>query len=87
VHCYAGISRSTAAALAILCQFNPGRELEAAQALRRAAPHARPNHCIIAIADQIMGLDGRLEGAVEAIGPGNYEGGPTPLVELSMTLK
>jgi len=87
VHCYAGISRSTAAALAILCQFNPGRELEAAQALRRAAPHARPNRRIIAIADQIMGLDGRLEDAVEAIGPGNYEGGPTPLVELSMTLK
>ncbi|MDE0727883.1 MAG: hypothetical protein OSB82_15625, partial [Alphaproteobacteria bacterium] len=70
-----------------LCQFNPGRELEAAQALRRAAPHARPNRRIIAIADQIMGLDGRLEDAVEAIGPGNYEGGPTPLVELSMTLK
>jgi predicted protein tyrosine phosphatase len=87
VHCYAGISRSTAAALAILCQFNPGRELEAAQALRRAAPHAKPNRRIIAIADHLMGLDSRLQDAVEAMGPGNYAGEPTPLVELSMMLK
>ncbi len=86
VHCYAGVSRSTAAALSILCQFNPGRELEAAQALRRAAPHARPNRAIIVLADEVLALDSRLVAAVDAIGPGHYEGGPTPLVELSMTL-
>lgn len=86
VHCYAGISRSTAAALAILCQYNPGREMEAAWALRKAAPHAKPNRRIIAIADRLMGLDNRLEEAVETIGPGNYEGGQAPMAALSMTL-
>ena len=86
VHCYAGVSRSTAAALTILCHFNPGRELDAALALRRAAPHAKPNRQIIAMADQLMGLENRLQKAVDTIGPGTYEGGPTPLVELSLTL-
>ncbi len=86
VHCYAGVSRSTAAALSILCHYNPGREMEAAAALRQAAPHAKPNGRIVALADRVMGLDGRLVGAVEAMGPGFYEGGPTPLVELPMTL-
>lgn len=85
VHCYAGVSRSTAAALTILCHYNPGREMDAAMALRRAAPHAKPNRQIIAIADRLMGLESRLEKAVDAIGPGSYAGGPTPLVELSLT--
>jgi len=87
VHCYAGVSRSTAAALTILCYFNPGREMDAATALRRAAPHAKPNRQIIAIADQLMGLKNRLQEAVDAIGPGTYEGGATPLVKLSLTLQ
>lgn len=86
VHCYAGVSRSTAAALCILCHYNPGRETAAAAALRQAAPHAKPNRQIIALADRVMGLDNRLVAAVETMGPGLYEGGPTPLVELSMTL-
>ena len=86
VHCYAGVSRSTAAALSILCQYNPGREMEAAQALRRAAPHAKPNRRIIAIADRLLESDNRLVEAVDAIGQGSYEGGPTPLVELPLTL-
>lgn len=85
VHCYAGVSRSTAAALAILCQYNPGREMEAAQALRSAAPHARPNRLIIGIADRLLRSENRLVEAVDAIGPGSYEGGPTPLVELPLT--
>ncbi|MDA1101769.1 MAG: protein tyrosine phosphatase [Proteobacteria bacterium] len=85
VHCYAGVSRSTAAALTILCQYNPGREMEAAQALRRAAPHAKPNRRMIAIADRLLQSENRLVEAVDAIGPGSYEGGPTPLVELPLT--
>ena len=36
--------------------------------------------------DRVLGLDNRLVEAVAAIGPGSYEGGPTPLVKLSMTL-
>jgi predicted protein tyrosine phosphatase len=86
VHCYAGVSRSTAAALTILCQYNPGREMEAAQALRRAAPHAKPNRRIIAIADRVLQSNNRLVEAVDAMGPGDYEGGGTPLVELPLTL-
>ncbi len=86
VHCYAGVSRSTAAALTILCQYNPGREMEATQALRRAAPHAKPNRRIIAIADQLLRSENRLVEAVDAMGQGSYAGGPTPLVELPLTL-
>ena len=41
IHCWAGISRSTAAAFISLCALNPGREeLVLAQALRRASPTA-----------------------------------------------
>jgi predicted protein tyrosine phosphatase len=40
VRCLAGVSRSTAAALILLCQRNPGREPEAARELRARAPHA-----------------------------------------------
>lgn len=86
VHCYAGVSRSTAAALTILCQYNPGREMEAAKALRKAAPHARPNQSIIAISDRLLQSQNRLVEAVKTIGPGSYEGGPTPLVKLPITL-
>jgi len=68
IHCYAGISRSTAAALIALSLDMDGREMEAAQTLRRAAPHAQPNRRIIALADQILGRQGRLVGAREAMG-------------------
>src|SRR5450755_1413110 len=38
VHCYAGISRSTAGAFVAACALNPDRdELEIAQAIRRAS--------------------------------------------------
>lgn len=72
IHCYAGVSRSTAAALILMSLHNPGREHAAAQTLRDRAPHAQPNRRIIRIADQIMGLDGRLIGAVEAMGEADY---------------
>jgi predicted protein tyrosine phosphatase len=60
VHCMSGISRSPAAVLALLAQNNPGMEDEAARALRKAAPHVRPNKLIVGIADQLLGLNGRL---------------------------
>jgi|TARA_Y100000310_G_scaffold340973_1_gene438583 predicted protein tyrosine phosphatase len=83
VHCYAGISRSTAVALIALTMKRPGRESDAAQALREAAPHASPNRLIISLADRLLGLEGRLVAAREAIGAGTQaqEG---PLVELSV---
>jgi predicted protein tyrosine phosphatase len=83
VHCYAGISRSTAAAL-IARVVKSGNALDAALALRRAAPHARPNSLIIDLADQILGLDGGLIEARQAMGDGvpAVEG---TLVELPVT--
>jgi predicted protein tyrosine phosphatase len=67
IHCYAGISRSTAAALIVLCRYNQGREREAAQLLRQRAPHAYPNQRMIALADDLMGCGGRLQEAVDTM--------------------
>lgn len=65
IHCYAGVSRSTAAALAVLCSYNEGRENDAARLLRERAPHAYPNRRMIAFADDLLGCGGRLREAVE----------------------
>ncbi len=70
VHCYAGISRSTAAALIALALDAEGREREAGLALRRAAPHARPNARIVALGDEILGRHGRLLDGLRAMGAG-----------------
>ncbi|MDK1025547.1 MAG: dual specificity protein phosphatase family protein [Gammaproteobacteria bacterium] len=83
IHCYAGISRSTAVALLALCIKKQCAELDAALALRTAAPHAKPNQLIISLADEILILNGRLIAALEAMGSGTpaSEG---PLVSLSI---
>ena len=70
IHCYAGVSRSTATALIGLVVKAPGREAEAAAALRAAAPHAQPNRRLVALADEILGCGGRLVAARDAIGYG-----------------
>jgi predicted protein tyrosine phosphatase len=71
MHCYAGISRSTAAAFVSICALNPERdELMIAQALRRASPTALPNSRIVALADCLLRRDGRMVAAIEAIGRG-----------------
>jgi predicted protein tyrosine phosphatase len=71
VHCWMGISRSPAAALAIACARAPHRdEAEIATALRRASPTATPNPLIVALADRLLGRDGRLIAAAAAIGRG-----------------
>jgi predicted protein tyrosine phosphatase len=70
IHCYAGISRSTAAAFATVCALNPDRdEAGIALALRRASPTAMPNARIVQLADGILGRQGRMVAAVAAIGP------------------
>jgi predicted protein tyrosine phosphatase len=82
VHCYAGISRSTAGAFVTACALNPGRaELQIANELRRCSNTASPNRRIVSIADQLLGRNGRMIGAIEAIGPGTaaYEGVPFQL--------
>jgi len=71
VHCYAGISRSTAGAFVTACALNPRRdELTIARALRAASHTATPNIRIVRFADRLLGRDGRMVAAVEAIGPG-----------------
>ena len=71
VHCWAGISRSTAAAFTALCAINPGvpEELIATR-LRAASPTAYPNRLIVRLADDALRRDGRMVRAIEAIGRG-----------------
>jgi predicted protein tyrosine phosphatase len=87
VHCYAGISRSMAAALTVMCMYNPGRELEAARIMRRRAPYAKPNQRIVRFADRLLGLDGRMVDAVAALGPRPDETYVGRLVELPLDLR
>jgi len=79
VHCYAGISRSTAAAFTAACVLNPKRdEADIAKALRRVSPIASPNVRIVALADAVLGREGRMVRAIEGIGIGQsaFEGNP-----------
>jgi predicted protein tyrosine phosphatase len=71
VHCWAGISRSTAAAFVIACALAPERDERAiAQALRKASPMATPNRRIIAVADDLLAREGRMVAAIAEIGRG-----------------
>src|SRR5271165_85353 len=71
VHCYMGISRSTASAFAAVCALNPRRaEDDIAQALRAASPTATPNSRIVSLADRLLGRNGRMVAAIETIGRG-----------------
>ncbi|HEY1361150.1 MAG TPA: protein-tyrosine phosphatase family protein [Xanthobacteraceae bacterium] len=71
VHCFAGISRSTAAAYVAACALNPGRDERAiAQALRCASPTATPNPRIVSLADRMLARDSRMVAAIESIGRG-----------------
>ena len=79
IHCFAGISRSTAAAYITACALSPQRdEAAVAQALRQAAPSATPNARLVALADARLGRQGRMTAAIAAIGRGRdaFEGNP-----------
>ncbi len=69
VHCYAGISRSTASAYILLCRHNPGHEAEAARLLRAQAAHAVPNRRMVELADDLLGRAGRMVDAIAAMPP------------------
>lgn len=72
IHCYAGISRSTASAFAAACLLNPHRdELSIAQQIRKASPIAFPNRLIVTLADEALGRNGRMLRALDAMGPGD----------------
>ena len=82
IHCYAGVSRSTAAAFIAACALKPERdEFEVARALRAASPTATPNARLVALADAALGRDGRMSEAIAAIGRGEdcFEGTPFAL--------
>jgi len=82
IHCFAGISRSTATAFVIACERNPGAdELAIAMLMRRMSPTALPNRRIVALADDILERRGRMLEAVEAMGGNGFvpEGAPFEL--------
>jgi predicted protein tyrosine phosphatase len=71
IHCWAGISRSTAAAFITLCALNPeADEFGLARALRRASVTAYPNRRLVALGDEVLSRLGRMIQAVEDIGRG-----------------
>ncbi|MBL4758335.1 MAG: tyrosine protein phosphatase [Rhizobiales bacterium] len=79
IHCWAGISRSTAAGYVALCLINPDiDEHHIAVSLRKASHTATPNRRIVAIADRLLARDGRMVAAIETIGSGSMVGEGIP---------
>jgi predicted protein tyrosine phosphatase len=69
IHCYAGLSRSTAAAFITLCALNPSApERAIALALRRASDTAVPNRRFVALADAFLKREGRMLAALDGMG-------------------
>src|SRR5271169_6695028 len=82
IHCFAGVSRSTAAAYIAACALKPdGDEFAIARAIRAASPTASPNPRLIALADDALGRRGRMNEAIATIGRGEacFEGTPFTL--------
>lgn len=82
IHCYAGISRSTAAAFIAACALDETRsEAAIAHEIRRRSPTATPNSLMVRIADRLLARRGRMIEAVQSIGRGAdcYEGVPFSL--------
>ena len=73
VHCFAGISRSTAAAYITLCTLRPERdEADIARRMRTASPIATPNIRLVEIADDLLVRQGRMVDAIRSIGRGSF---------------
>ena len=61
IHCEAGVSRSSAAALIIYAYWlGPGRETEAMARVLAQRPIASPNRRMVEIADRLLGREGDL---------------------------
>ncbi|MBM3527147.1 MAG: protein tyrosine phosphatase [Alphaproteobacteria bacterium] len=79
MHCYAGISRSTAGAFIAACTLNPRRDETAiAKLIRDSSATAMPNPMLVGHADRLLKRNGRMVRAVQALGPGRFaqEGEP-----------
>jgi predicted protein tyrosine phosphatase len=74
VHCEAGISRSTAAALILYAVWlGPGAEDEAVARVIASVPEARPNRTIVRLADEALERRGALLAAVAR----RFDGAPS----------
>lgn len=70
IHCTAGVSRSTAATLAVLVQFHGKDKIpECIEMLREVRPNAMPNPLITQFADDELDCGGKLFEAGEAMIP------------------
>ena len=72
VHCFAGVSRSTAAAVALMAQElqHQGHDDPVGESLRRLLdqrPQSCPNPVISRFADELLGFDGNLHLACEEV--------------------
>ncbi len=68
VHCEAGISRSSAAALTVFATWlGAGKEQEAVDRTYAAQPDAWPNSQFVELADKLLGHDGALITAVDKV--------------------
>lgn len=68
IHCYAGVSRSTAAALAVKVQeLGVNRIKDAIAWLVENRPVACPNPVITKFADELLGANGELHAAAEEV--------------------
>lgn len=79
VHCFAGVSRSTAAAFIAACTLAPNaNEMALAEHIRELSPTATPNPRLVALADDMLDREGRMVAAIASIGRGRecYEGVP-----------
>jgi predicted protein tyrosine phosphatase len=83
IHCFAGISRSTASAYITTMALEPERDaFELAAELRALSPSATPNPRLIAFADALLGRNGDMIAAIEGIGRGAdaFQGEPFDIV-------
>lgn len=61
IHCFAGISRSTALAYGVLAdRLGPGKEAEALEKVFQIRPHACPNMLVVELADRVLRREGKL---------------------------
>lgn len=82
VHCWAGVSRSTASAFMISCQQNPDiPPSRIANLIRKLSPTATPNRLLTSIADDMLDRAGAMVDAIDAIDRGEdcWEGTPFEL--------
>ena len=70
INCWAGISRSSAAAYIIACARQAGQEFELAIELRNRAPFVTPNPLMVSLADDVLSRDGRMIASVATLGRG-----------------